>query len=260
MLFDADTAIVLVTRYSLRERRIMKMARIQDEAMRIEWFRLRSLLFKEITLSSMMAQSLRPMRWYLLLAEGDQALLEEHVPALPEWVKPLYLQDDESVTPQFYADILDEFGWAKNLVISRLDNDDALHSDYFKSVNDEMDWSKTRSDCYLIQERGCRWDGHRIQSFKYSTSPFLTVVSSDWKKTQPSPLVDHRKVLRYKHAFLRGVADETMWMQSVHGLNASNAFRADFGGVTEVDIEYISRRFGVSDGAVRAIALNTPMA
>ena len=260
MLFDADTATILVTRYSLREQRIMKMARIKGEPMRVEWFRLRSLLFKEITLSSMLAQSLRPMRWYLLLAEGDQSLLEEHVPSLPEWVEPLYLRDGELVMPRLYADIVATFGWAKNLVISRLDNDDALHGDYFKTMSEEMDWGEVLSNCYLIQEKGCRWDGYRIQTFNYRTSPFLTVVSRDWQETQPNPLVDHMKVLRYKHVVLRGIADEAMWMQSVHGLNASNVFRADFGSVTDVGVEYIRRKFSVSDGAVRALALNTPMA
>lgn len=258
MLFDADTATVLVTRYSLREKRIMKMAKIRGEAMRLEWFRLRSLLFREITLSSLLAQSIRPMKWYLLLAESDQALLEEHVPSLPEWIKPLYLQDGEAVMPLVYADILATFGWAKNLVISRLDNDDALHKRYFETLSDEMDWSEILSDCYLIQERGCRWDGHRCQTFNYKTSPFLTVASSDWKTTHPNPLIDHRNVLRYRHERLSGIDNEAMWMQSVHGLNASNAFRADFGSVIEVGIEYISDKFGVSDGATKAIALNMP--
>jgi hypothetical protein len=247
-----------VTRFSLRDQRIMKMAGIRSEPMRREWFQLRSLLFNEITLPSIIAQSIQPTRWYLLLSDGDQSLLERYVSPLPDWVKPLYLQLGEAVKTQIYDDILASFGSAMNLVIGRLDNDDALHFDYFKTMNDELDWSDVTADRYLIQDRGCRWDGYKIQRFRYESSPFFTVASNNWQERQPNPLVDHRNVLHYKHCFLKGAANDSMWMQSVHGLNASNVFRADFGNVTNVDIEYIIQMFGVTDGAVRAIQLNTP--
>ena len=260
VLHEGSTATILVTRYSVRSQRIMRLAKIQDEAMRLEWFRLRSKLFMAITLPSVSAQALRPMRWYLLLADGDQALLEEHVGSLPDWIEPLYLRQGDTLTTGCHRHIAKDFGWAKNLLISRMDNDDALHWSFFKSMDEELDWSEIRSDCYLIQTRGCRWDGQKMQTFDYRNNPFLTVVSSDWKKTQPNPLrVNHMVVLRRNHRFLAGIAGEAMWLQSVHGLNARNSFREQYGALVDVGIEQVASTFGVAPEAADAIALNTSM-
>jgi Putative rhamnosyl transferase len=260
VLFDSNTATILVTRYSVRSRRIMRMAKIHGEAMRIDWFRLRSKLFTAITLPSVSAQVLRPMRWYLLLADGDQPLLEEHVGTLPQWIKPMYLREGDTLTAGCHHDIVKDFGWAKNLLVSRMDNDDALHREFFKSMDEEVDWGEIRADCYLIQKRGCRWDGRRMQTFEYRNNPFLTVVSSNWKKTQPNPLrVNHMVVLRQKHRFLAGIPGEAMWLQSVHGYNASNSFREQFGAYADVGIDQVAEAYGVASDALDALALNTPV-
>ena len=248
--------IALLTRFSLRSQRFMKAAGIGDEADRTRWFALRAALFKSITLPSVRAQSLRPTMWYLFMADGDQPLFEQYIGMQDDWIRPIYLAAGASVGRYCQTLLAEEFDVQNELFVGRLDNDDAVHKDYFKLGVEASRRDAIHDDHYVIFTLGCRWDGSKIQLLEYPNNPFLTVCSRQWLVQKPNPLgIDHTTVREHKHLFVESPDGRPMWMQTLHGANASNKFLPDL-NIEAADFERLRQEFSIRAESLDAIQAN----
>jgi Putative rhamnosyl transferase/Methyltransferase domain len=242
--------LILFTRYSVRSAKFMKAANILSEEVRERWFRLRTELFKSITLHSIRDQSLQPTRWYLLLSDGDQELYDECVGELENWIVPIFLRSGESVAQACYSRMLDDIGAMHSILISRIDNDDAVHRNFYKTITESVFREMPDRDRYILFRHGCRWDGSKVQAIDYPNNPFLTIASKNWRSTRPNPLaIDHTKVLDHDHIFIPSSAESPMWLQSIHSSNASNSFILNQEIPRAIDHITVSSAFGMDKNA-----------
>jgi|GEM_PF-6007028 len=252
----ADTGFILITRFSLRIDEFLNLARIGSEQGRDKWFGQRSRLFKTITYPSICAQQSRPDKWYLLMSEGDQRLFEQHVAVTEDWIVPLYFKggDDRALNDLLYGAILDDFRETARILISRIDNDDALERSFIARLKQFALRLTEPEDRYVLFRKGLRWDGEAGEELIYENGPFLTMFSTDWTATQPNPLlIKHTEVLNHPHVFVE--MNEPMWMQSIHGENLYNAFKNE-AARHPVALFDICARYGIDPDAIEALREN----
>lgn len=256
----AALPLVLLTRFSVRSTRFMEAAGIASERERERWFEQRARLFKAVTWPSLRAQRLRPDRWVLLFSAGDEALVERCLGTLDDWMQPLYLQPGLTVLGQIEAAVLDALAGRRSLLLSRMDNDDALAPDFFERIGGAAAEVEPGADeLMLLARRGCRWDGAQIQQVDYPNNPFITLRARDWPARRTNPLqMNHVEVLRHPHRFV-DTADGPSWLQVLHGGNASNAFKDVHGPLAPAEPAEVVARFHLLPSALEAIAaMKTP--
>lgn len=238
-----NATVILLTRFSVRSEKFMRAAHIESESDRDHWFNIRSAIFKSATYPSIKAQKLIPKRWYLLLAAGDEELYKKYIDLKDDLIYPIYIEPGDSLSGKIGEHIQRDFKDKKDMFISRIDNDDALDENFFSTIVHSAYREKANEDTYFLYRTGIRWDGSAGQILDYPNNPFITVYSPNWHNTKPNPLgLNHTTVLEHKHAFVNS-HNNPMWLQTLHGTNASNDFLPKRGGIVKTDPVEICRQF-----------------
>lgn len=244
---------ILLTRFSVRILPFMKMARIEDEARREQWFGLRSKLFLSVTHPSLTRQTLRPDKWYLLMSVGDEALYERYVGLHDDWIVPVYLEAGETLGQRVRALLQRDFKDTPRVVLSRADNDDALRRNYVATMLESSLRSGVDLEHFVVTRWGCRWDGQQLQVVDYLNGPFISLYLPDWTRSETDMLaIQHTTILKYRHVVAPSDASAPMWLQTLHGANASNRFLPKF-EVAPVDFSALQADFGMAADACEVI-------
>lgn len=204
----------LITRFNVRSRDVQTPP---DSA----WLQRRLPIFRDICVESVHSQTDKDFEW-LVFFDGDT----------PEWAR----SEIESIrcsyeTPAFSAVYIDHQFSAdavaqaiadrscKQLVLtSRLDNDDALASDFIKSVHDELSGSIPR---VLNFVDGIQLAGGHIYSRPYNSNPFITLVERNSTQLLTVFADQHDRIERV--APIQNIrTSHPMWAQNVHGNNMAN--------------------------------------
>ena len=245
--------LILLTRFSVRIEKFMNRVGIFNEDIRSKWLEHRINIFKSITLPSLISQSHRPDRWFLLCSEGDKKTITHHIKELEDWIVPLFLNDSKSPGRQADDYINHYLETEESAIISRIDSDDALTTDYYERIlNTVTSKSVTANELVLMNRYGARWDGHNIQDIDFPNNPFVTIYFKDWRKRKISPLMNHVDILNHNHCFV-DTNNTPSWLQVVHGANAANQFGNKHKNIHPIDIQRIISEFNISPHSLSAI-------
>jgi len=206
--------VYLVIRFSLRHAAYMRAA-FGDEAQRADWFAMRSQLFEASVVASMDRQSVAPRRVFVLMDNADEDLWQKHL-NLPAPYVPLFVsaQDAHSeVARRIAAD------GTKNVVLSRLDSDDAVSARYVEKVARRARdmWRQGLSEGYMVACNGYITDLQQIQEIYFNCSPFISLYT---RRYNGENIFDgeHTEILQRKPQML----EDARWMQIVHGSNIAH--------------------------------------
>jgi predicted O-methyltransferase YrrM len=256
---SSNISIALLTRFSVRSSKFMKAAGIEDEAQRDNWFIERAKIFKSVTLPSIRNQVVRPDVWYLLFASGDEDLYEKNLQLEDEWIKPLFIPAGAPHLSGFlHSKLARDIPSSNSLLLSRIDNDDALDGEYFDLLRRTASQLELDGDLCLLFRDGYRWDGDSLQQLDYPNNPFITILSKNWRQNKPSPLaMNHSEVLEKKHEFVTPEPRRPMWLQTLNGSNASNRFWPNRGSIQTSNTQAVIEQFRMDADASDTIRLAT---
>jgi hypothetical protein len=206
--------LYVVTRFSLRFEDWMRRAYGQ-ETERANWFAMRARLFKACVVASMQQQTVAPRRVFVLMDVGDVDLWHQHL-SLPTPYVPVFVRAEESsgeVARRIAADR------TKNVVISRLDSDDAIDRRYVEKITDAARdfWRLGTPKAYMVACDGYVTDLKQIQQIYFNCSPFISVYV---RRYNGENIYDgeHTQILDRQPRMI----ETARWMQVIHGSNIAN--------------------------------------
>jgi hypothetical protein len=203
-------------RFSIRG--ISDTARFADEAERTAWFAARAKILTRCTIPSLLRQTVQPRGVFLLMDLSDQQYWDEFLD-LPDPFIPLFIRHSEINSVP--AEHIRERG-ESNVILTRLDSDDALADTYLEEISKTAAASLTdeRTSAYIVACNGYRTDFRFIQSVYYTCTPFQSVFAHEYAG-QGVYQFNHMNV--HQHNPL--LNQTALWLQVVHGWNLSNQLR-----------------------------------
>lgn len=186
-----------------------------EDAGRAEWFAMRARLFKVSVVESMQQQTVAPRRVFVLMDVADEDLWHQHLdlpaPYVPVFVRAAEVADE--VTRRIAADR------TRNVVISRLDSDDAISRRYVeKLASTARDfWRLGRSTAYMVACNGYITDLKQIQQVYFNCSPFISLYVHRYRDENIYD-GEHINILERDPQMV----DAAHWLQIVHGSNIAN--------------------------------------
>ncbi|APZ55191.1 glycosyltransferase [Salipiger abyssi] len=210
----------LVIRFSLRLKEEWLRKAYGDEENRYGWLEMRGRIFKETLYRSLLEQSVRPKRVFLLLDVRDEEFYHACLNDLDEMIEPIF-----SKNWNHYEQVADRISASglTNIAVSRCDSDDLVATDYFEKVNAAIRTATEKGESfeYVVATRGFISDGVNIQETYYSCSPFLTIFEKEWNGANVYG-IGHENVVKHSHI----AVSDARWMQYIHGTNIANSFSA----------------------------------
>ena len=206
--------LYVVIRFSLRYPAWMQSAYGQ-ETERADWFAMRARLFKACVEASMQQQTVAPRRVFVLMDVADVSFWHQHL-NLPKPYVPVFVSAEEAfdeVARRIAADR------TKNVVISRLDSDDAIDRRYVEKITDTARdfWRLGTPKAYMVACDGYFTDLKQIQQVYYNCSPFISlyVRRYDGENIYDG---DHTRILDRRPR----IVATARWVQIIHGSNVDN--------------------------------------
>lgn len=206
--------LYVVIRFSLRYPAWMQSAYGQ-ETERADWFAMRARLFKACVEASMQQQTVAPRRVFVLMDVADVSFWHQHL-NLPKPYVPVFVSAEEAfdeVARRIAADR------TKNVVISRLDSDDAIDRRYVEKITDSARdfWRLGTPKAYMVACDGYFTDLKQIQQVYYNCSPFISlyVRRYDGENIYDG---DHTRILDRQPR----IVATARWVQIIHGSNVDN--------------------------------------
>ncbi len=190
---------VVMTRFNVR---VAAGAPAPGEA----WLRDRIHWFERFTLPSMLAQTVPPDAWILFCdADSPDWLIERLPDCATIWrVSGVF-------TPSVAAEAVSAFG--RPLITTRLDNDDAIATDYLEAVRREAP-----AEGFINFLHGLQLSGDRLYRRSDPSNAFLSRCEQHHAE---SVFADpHRSIIERHH--VRQVKTVPMWLQVIHGRNWAN--------------------------------------
>ncbi len=190
----------------------------------IDYLERRFDIFERFTFPSVSTQTIKDFTWLVLFHEDTPQQFKDRISALhsqmPDFV-PLYLDDEESLrVKEYISDYLRRYD-ADWFLTSRTDNDDVLHKDYIRSL---QEFAEARADSgFISYPSGLQYSvvSKTACRLHYIDNHFISLLSpgEDGQKT----------VLSYSHDFLpkeiKMSIIETpspMWIEMIHPTNLAN--------------------------------------
>ncbi|GAA1426465.1 hypothetical protein GCM10009616_01060 [Microlunatus lacustris] len=204
----------VVIRFSVRFQDWTRRAYGQEDA-RSEWFAMRARLFRASVVASLERQTVAPRRVFVLMDVDDVALWHQHLD-LPAPYVPVFVRAedvDQEISARLAADD------TKNIVISRLDSDDAISRRYFEKITDTARnfWRLGITKAYMVAPNGHFTDLRRIQRVYFNCSPFISLYVHRYHGENIFDL-EHLRILERHPVMVESVE----WMQIIHGTNIGN--------------------------------------
>ncbi|HEX8341305.1 MAG TPA: glycosyltransferase [Tepidisphaeraceae bacterium] len=186
-----------------------------EEARRADWFAMRAQLFKSSVVASVEQQTVAPRQVFVLMDTGDRDLWVQHLD-LPAPYVPLFVSGSgasDAVAARIMADR------AKNVVLCRLDSDDAVSANYLEKMAGlaREFWRQGKLKAYIVACNGYITDLQQIQKIYSNCPPFISLYTRQYKGENIFD-IEHQDIVRRSPHMLGNVR----WMQIVHGSNIAN--------------------------------------
>mgnify|MGYP001396225196 CR=1 FL=1 len=206
-----------------------------------EWLERRFLLFEEFCLPSVAAQTDKNFYWFCMFDIDTpnlyRARIEDYKKLVPQLI-PLYMTQDETIkgNDQFLKDQIKKLLDTEDelLITSQLDNDDAIHADFVKDINN-MAKKESAKDAFYIFSYGYQYytEADFLLKIYYPNNHFPSRVEKD--------LTNFKLVLSISHSHLRKKSlrdkikvvnvdnvEKPLWIEVIHNKNVSNDVRITF--------------------------------
>jgi hypothetical protein len=198
----------------------------------VGWFDYRLALFEAITVPSMAAQTSQDFHWLVVVDQrmprAARERLDRAVAARPGTeVLPVEFKSDLRAAVAARARELADTAGTEFTVTSRLDDDDAMHTEAFARLHDEADdFQRTGRSRYAVFSFnvGCMWlPPHRRGYTRYHDSHSLGLSLMEPAKRCQSIYSKPHKEIKYQYAprgaHLRGIdGDRRWWLYATHPL------------------------------------------
>lgn len=182
-----------------------------------EWLKHRLIYMKTYYIPSILNQSCKNFKWVGIICK-----------ATPKWfidelssVKELQLVCD-SLSGCVAHDLPKQpkVDW---VITSRLDNDDFIHKNYIKNIQDSFD----EKEKFIIYPDGLQYKDGLFYHYNYPKNAFISYIEPTSKKINTAYGWQHTKIheLNTEKIFInRG---EYMWGMCIHELNLKNSLRSN---------------------------------
>jgi len=212
-----DIHNIVVVRFSLRVK-AWSHRLFFDEASRNDWFAFRARLYQETLGAALRAQTVPPVRVFLLMDAGDRQLQQTYLPA-GEFT-PIFTPNRESAA--LVAAELSRDDLLDNVALTRIDSDDIVERRYFEKLNLKIHHiiDAGKEPHLIVTGKGYRSDFRQIQPMYFGVSPFVTLFRRHYQGENLYAF-DHSKMNEQAHE-----KDATAeWLQVIHGTNVANGFK-----------------------------------
>ncbi|TPW29843.1 glycosyltransferase [Pararhizobium mangrovi] len=242
----ADQLFCLLTRFNMP---ITGFRAPQSNVEKAAWETARIPIFRKLTLQSIIRQTRRPDLW---LIGFDANRKKEMAPLIEElsafsWIVPVWSdqaeEGDLGYSSCFAKRICDYLSYDFNHVVTcRVDNDDALHTDYIHSIGRYTTQLENVSDEWLSFPFGAQYAEGEAHVHIYPSSPFLSRIES--RKVYEHSFRGRTALFgNHNKVFGRGrvhqiFTEDPMWLMNMHGGNAINALNRSLPALT-VDHKFL---------------------
>jgi hypothetical protein len=230
-----DVRHVVLTRFNVPLKSFSK-DRFGQATLTAGWLEHRIRLFRDVCVPSMAAQTCCRFRWFLLIDAAGAASLRPRLEAMLGGVDAVILEThDASAWRSGFGEALSPL--PDRLLVTRLDNDDALHPDYVRRAQAILTpYADDRPDFLQLPlvlnfSHGMSWNGEQFRRMILPQNAFATWLvgrsERDPAGFAPLPLdVKHIEVSQHFSVIdLRH--EEPMWVQLIHDRNISNQARGE---------------------------------
>jgi hypothetical protein len=228
----------IITQFNLRN---FPLSQNNDYNRWIEWTRERIQIFRQYCLPSMLNQSCKSFTWLLFFDQDTPAEFNDFINYLKTY----------SFISICYAGGVEDFngGYANEIkvrtaattpwiITSRIDNDDCLHKDAVKVIQDNF----AERHKYLISLASgyiLNLEDKKLSHYYYPMSPFISLVESTDFELEGVFQKGHTRwdalrlfitreirieLFSRKKRKSRFILEKPMWIQLIHGKNVSNDF------------------------------------
>lgn len=205
-------------RFSLRWNNDWAAKAYGDEASRERWFSMRADLFKTWVVPSIAAQTVQVRRVFVLMDTDDWNLWARYLD-LSDPFCPVFVRGGEARQRET-ARLIREDG-VRDVVLSRLDSDDAIAPNFLEEINRSAEQATSDAPgprpLYVVAANGFTTDLTRIQAVHYNCSPFISLYVEEYAD-QDIYDVEHTRILDRSPV----INTTALWMQIVHGTNLLN--------------------------------------
>ena len=202
-----------------------------------KWINMYYRLFDAYCYPSVIKQTHKNFRWLIAFDETtiDKAWVESH-----KKIIPLYINDFSKSFKQHCREYIRSHceNVVKYLITTRLDVDDSLHEDFIKTVHIDL---KNHDSNYLVVSlvhgltRNVKTNKSKEWTMYYA-NPFITLLEKldDSVGIQTVRCCKHVRMMKVNRFDLSYVNTKVpMWIQNIHGWNASNVMR---GKAVKIDL------------------------
>lgn len=212
----------LITRFNVKEAG-WDTTKNGEPVLTADWLQHRFGLFEKYCLPSVLNQSIKTFTWCIFFDADTPGIFKDRINEISRtcsFLHPIYIKDATEqqhslvkfIRSRLTAD--DEF-----VITSRLDNDDLIHRDYIRTVQELFPAEKAVIDLTKGYQMIIEIGAAELRKTRSSLNPFLSVVEhrenmetaiskkhSEWKSSHP--IVEYSK--------------SEMWMVLIHDKNKLN--------------------------------------
>lgn len=228
----------IITQFNLRN---FPLSDISNYESWIHWTRNRIELFNEYCLPSVINQSSKSFIWLLYFDTETPEEFNEFLNMLRvfPFINICYCKGIEDFNANYIREVKKRAGrFVKWIVTSRIDNDDCLHKDAIKTIQESF----VKKHKFLISLASgyiLNISDKKLSHYFYPMSPFISLIESSENVTggvfeRGHTKWDSLRLFIYREIWLeyfkkksresRFILKQPMWIQTVHGGNVSNNF------------------------------------
>ena len=195
-----------------------------------QWLKERFELFDTYCYPSVKGQILQNFYWICLFADDTPEFYKQKIFAKRseyDSFLPVFLDEEKTHNYNKYINNIIESlkDDSKRLITIRLDNDDSIHKDYTRRLEELYGSQSEKEVCYSFKY-GLQYYTKKNLAVRipYPTNHFLCLINKEYNKTEI------KNILEYNHAcpdsfpfIFKCLNDkEPMWIEVVHGRNVDN--------------------------------------
>lgn len=214
-----------------------------------DWLEKRFELFFTYCYPSVVQQSEKDFTWliYFDLNTPDAYIERILKKDFAKVIKPAFATTWENINENIRGEI-SQFDIEKSdlIISSRLDNDDAISTDYIKTIQDAVKskvWANSQLPFAIDLNNGLVFSSKKgcLYSVSRRSNPFISLVASFHGNLETVFDYQHQEITsRFKSIQIKGTP---LWFQNIHDTNISN--RA-YGKLKLFGYESLQREFGVN--------------
>lgn len=236
----------------------------------LDWTRKRIEIFKEFCLGSVLNQSCKSFIWLLYFDEDTPEEFNYFINELESFsfINICYSKGIEDFNLNYIEEVKKRTEKSvKWILTTRIDNDDALHRDAIKIIQESL----VKKNGFLISLASgymLNITERTLSHYYYPMSPFITLVEEHNNEIKGIFEKGHTKyeTLRlfiFKEIWLeyfnrkarmsRFILKKPLWIQTVHGENVSNDFYRGLPVIRKKDLEDFSINYPTNKLSIKII-------